>query len=412
MRSSDSPSTIPVRYLPWIRLAWCLIALLSIWNFVGTLILTRRFAADLPDRIVSGLAALGWTPEGWFWFTVATIAPLFLSFFALGALIFWLRATDRVAAFSSVFMITFAAANSFSPAKEYLAVVAGAPLVIFIPNVLVGIIAFGFLPVFFATFPDGRFYPGWMRWIAIESFIFTVLWNIFPEYVGDFSGPYGMLAMVAALIMFGGSAAAQIIRYRSYATPVQKQQTKWFLFGLLMIMVFLIAPSFYLYSVPLELITAEASVRFDSFVAIANLAFIFLPISIAFAVLRYRLWDIDILIRRTLQYALLTGLLALIYFGGVVLLQTLLGPLTGDRNSPLVTVLSTLAIAALFNPLRSRVQAFIDRRLYRQKYDAEQSLARFAAAARSEVDIDRLADALLGVVEETMRPERVEIRLR
>ena len=411
MRSSDSPSTIPVRYLPWLRLAWVLIALLSIWTFAGTLVLTRRFADDLPDRIVAGLAELGWNSETWFWLTVATITPLFLSHFALGTLIFWLRATDRMAAFSSVFMITFAAANSFSPAREYLAVVAGAPLVFFIPNALVGIIAFGFLPVFFATFPDGRFYPRWMRSIVAIFFVYVIGWNLFPDIVGDFSGPLGIVSLIVALSTFLISMVAQVIRYRSYSTPVQRQQTKWFLFVLVLIIIGMIIPSFFVYSVPLESLDPATSLTFDIVIALGNLSFVLLPTALTVSILRYRLWDIDVIIRRTLQYALLTGLLALVYFGGVVLLQGLLGPLTGNRNSPLVTVLSTLGIAALFSPLRIRTQTFIDRRFYRRKYNAEQSLARFAATARSEVDLDRLAAALLGVVEESLQPEQANIRL-
>jgi hypothetical protein len=128
--------------------------------------------------------------------------------------------------------------------------------------------------------------------------------------------------------------------------------------------------------------------------------------------MRYRLWDIDLLIRRTLQYTLLTGLLAMTYFGGVVVLQAILSPLTGEANSPLVTAVTTLGIAALFTPLRNRVQDFIDRRFFRKKYNAEQTLANFAAIARDEVDMDKLTSALLEVVEETMQPEKVTLWLK
>ncbi|HKZ70074.1 MAG TPA: hypothetical protein VJ020_08335 [Anaerolineales bacterium] len=137
-----------------------------------------------------------------------------------------------------------------------------------------------------------------------------------------------------------------------------------------------------------------------------------LPISLAIAILRYRLFDIDLIIRRTLQYSLLSGLLALTYFGLVIVLQSTFATLTGQNQSPLVTVLSTLAIAALSLPLRRRVQDFIDRRFYRKKYDAQRVLAEFAATARDETDIEKLTARLVEVVEETMQPESVTLWLK
>jgi hypothetical protein len=137
-----------------------------------------------------------------------------------------------------------------------------------------------------------------------------------------------------------------------------------------------------------------------------------LPICVAISILRYRLWDIDLLIRRTLQYTVLTALLALVYFGGITTLQAGLQALTGQTHSPLVTVLSTLGIAALFNPLRSRVQDFIARLFYRRRYDAERVLAVIASAVRDEIDVERLTDALISVVEETMQPEHISLWVR
>jgi hypothetical protein len=136
-----------------------------------------------------------------------------------------------------------------------------------------------------------------------------------------------------------------------------------------------------------------------------------LPIGIGISILRYRLWDIDIIIRKTLVYAVLTALLALVYFGLVVLLQSIFETLSG-QESPLVIVASTLVIAALFAPLRRRVQDLIDRRFYRRKYDAQQVLAQFADTVRDETDMDRLTAELQRAVQETLQPETVSIWLQ
>ncbi len=144
-----------------------------------------------------------------------------------------------------------------------------------------------------------------------------------------------------------------------------------------------------------------------------NFAGLIVPLSIAFSILRYRLWDIDLLINRTLVYTTLTASLAMIYFGSVVLLQHLVNGVTGQvGQSPLVIVASTLAIAALFHPLRRRIQKIIDKRFYRRQYDAAKIIAAFSATLRNEVDLEQLREQLVAVVQETMQPSHVSLWLR
>ena len=144
-----------------------------------------------------------------------------------------------------------------------------------------------------------------------------------------------------------------------------------------------------------------------------NLSLLFIPLSIAVAIVRYRLWDIDLLINRTLVYGSLTALLAAVYFGGVTATQAIFRALTSQQEQPqLAIVVSTLVIAALFNPLRRHIQGFIDRRFYRRKYDARKTLEAFSAKLRDETDLDAVSNDLVRVVRETMQPAHVSLWLR
>ncbi len=143
------------------------------------------------------------------------------------------------------------------------------------------------------------------------------------------------------------------------------------------------------------------------------LSFPGMPVAIGFAVLKYRLYDIDLIINHTLVYGALTAALALIYFGGVTTVQAIFRALAGQEEQPqLAIVASTLLIAAIFNQLRHRIQAFIDRRFYRRKYDARKTLKAFSAKLRDETDLVALNNELVGVVRETMQPAYVSLWLR
>ena len=258
---------------------------------------------------------------------------------------------------------------------------------------------------------------GWLIYFGVGLMVLFILMITFAESLTPGSGgvdwrfdnPIGFLKEEWINILVGLLISLPIwvilcvvsllIRFRR-ARGVEREQIKWLFYA---------AAIFALSYVPIFILT-----DFSDPEDLWNIFWIFgmlsIPIAIAIAILRYRLYDIDIIIQRTLQYALLTGLLALVYFGSVVLLQSLFEVVSGDQSA-IAIVISTLVIAALFAPLRRRIQNFIDRHFYRRKYDAEHTLATFAATARSEVDLDELTSELLQVVQETIQPERVSLWL-
>jgi hypothetical protein len=263
-------------------------------------------------------------------------------------------------------------------------------------------------PLFFVwlyLFPDGRAVPRRLRWVigplvAVFTLLFVV--SVIP---GVLTAIYASSDLIPALDRFGSVLivplfflilGAQIYRYLRVSGRVERDQTKWFLFGLVVAVAFPLVAGLF--------VTLPTEVEVIAFMAI--------PLGIGVGVLRYHLWDIDVIIRKALVYAVLTALLALVYFGGVVLLQRLVGTLTGATQSPLALVVSTLAIFVLFAPLRRRIQDIIDRRFYRKKYDAQQVLARFAQTARDETDLDALTVELARVVQETMQPVGVSVWLK
>lgn len=269
----------------------------------------------------------------------------------------------------------------------------------------------------FYLFPDGSFIPRWASWLYL-LFLGCILAYLFvPDYTPpaapvDIQNPVDAVTILAMLAWVGSGALIQVYRFLICSDPVQRQQTKWVVFGFSMVFLGLV-----LISLPVLLFPSLRSsgipnllyLLIDIPLTLAGLAV--LPIMIAVSILKYRLWDIDILIHRTLLYSALSVTLVVIYFSCVVLLQALFQVLTGRGTSPIVTVLSTLAIAALFNPLRHRIQDFIDRRFYRSKFDAAQALSSFARTARDEVEMERLTGALLAVVVDAMQPEKVTLWL-
>ena len=225
-----------------------------------------------------------------------------------------------------------------------------------------------------------------------------------PLGIDGFPNVYGAVLDIMAPVLLVAAAASVFMRLR-YAIGVESRQIKWFAYAAAATVIGL----FLAYVIPTVIDTPLWFERAGYAVLIAVIPAI--PISIGIAILRYRLYEIDIIINRTLVYSSLTVTLVALYFGGIVVLQRVFVVLTGQQST-LAVVASTLLIAALFTPLRRRIQSFIDRRFYRSKYDARKTLEAFSAGLREETDLDALSDDLVGVVRETMQPAQVSLWLR
>ena len=275
-------------------------------------------------------------------------------------------------------------------------------------------IALTFLLLLFPNgrLPSPRWRPvAWCAGLGISGFV--VGYALIAGPLGDFPqivNPYGVdspvvrvVGIAAGSVIVGSmvaSAISVIVRARR-AGRVERQQIKWLAYGgALVVGTTLVGGVIAIWNVTVSIL-------------IIDLAFLGLPIFTGIAIARYRLYDIDLVINRTLVYGVLTSALAIVYFGGVTATQAIFRTLTGQEEQPqLAIVVSTLVIAALFNPLRRRIQSFIDRRFYRRRYDAAKTLEVFSAKLRDETDLDALSDDLVGVVRETMQPAHVSLWLR
>jgi uncharacterized membrane protein len=209
--------------------------------------------------------------------------------------------------------------------------------------------------------------------------------------------------------LWGSFLVAQVYRYARVSNEAQRRQTKWVVFGVAVAVAGVLTTIFTV-GAAIDLPPEEVGPRMLSMLLMD--AFVLaIPVSIGIAVLRSHLFDIDVVINRTLVYGALTAILALVYLGSVVVLRGIAFGFTGG-SSQLVVVASTLAVAALFSPLRRRIQAFIDRRFYRSKYDARKTLEAFSARLRDETDLAALNSELVGVVRETIQPAHVSVWLR
>jgi hypothetical protein len=419
-RTSPPAITLRGRWLLAARVAWVAVAItvLAIILFsipssfehyrsvctAASEVCSERAVGQPTPEGVRALREMGVSVRSYALFNVVVEKIFQLVWFAVGAIIFFRRSEDRMALLTSLFLVTFGPVAVIPTAAHTLVSSQPAWLlpvrsVEFVGNVSPGL--------FFFLFPSGRFVPHWTRWLVVAFIVNDVPNVLFPELYSR--SP--TLESVSYLVFLGGVVSLvwlQVYRYRRVSSQAQRQQTKWVVFGTTVG----VAGTFPLQlPVDLSLVGGDTPLTLLFLKVGFALSFLLVPLSIGVAVLRSHLFDIDVLINRTLVYGSLTATLVALYFGGIVALQRLFVVLTGERST-LAVVVSTLAIAALFNPLRRRVQSFIDRRFYRRKYDARKTLEAFSSKLRDETDLETLNKELVGVVRETMQPAHASLWLR
>jgi hypothetical protein len=337
--------------------------------------------------------------------TVDTLLVV-LVFCAVAAMLAWRRSDDWLALLVSYMLVATGTALIFG----YVAV----PATWWFLDQVVSFL--GYAPAVFLVFylfPDGSFRPRWLLWAILVATAIEAGNNLAPGSVLDVDHWVPNLENFCYFGLLAALAGAQVYRYRRVYSPIQRQQSKLVIFSIAVfggfgLVVYALGPGLAnVAHLNVALLSVVGPLVFVNVFALS------IPMSFAVAILRYRLWDIDLLINRTLVYTALTALLALVYGVVVLALQAPAAALTGQQKSqPFAIVTSTLLVAALVTPLRRRLQAIIDRRFYRRKYEAGRTLATFAASLHSELEISQLADNLRQVVEQTMQPAHISLWLQ
>ena len=365
-----------------------------------------------PPAIARAFADLHLSISFYGWYGLGRDILFAAGFATVAAIIVWRRSYDPLALLVSLALLAFGA-GSF----EGGLLLNGLPILNpgwRLPVELLMFLGEALLAIFTFIFPNGRFVP---RWTSLAAAFIALCWlpdAFVPGTPLDFITWPGATSLCMWALILGAMVTAQIYRYRHVSTPQQRQQTKWVVFGSVAaavgylsgrMIIFFLAPA----------LTSPRAILADLAGYTLNYASLLLvPICIGIAMLRHHLFDIDVIIRRTLIYTILTSSLALVFFCCVIAAQAVVQAMWGARQPlpPLVVVASTLLIAALFTPLRRRTQHVINRRFYRRRYDAAKLVAAFGANLKMETDVDSLRAHLLAAVEETMQPAHVSLWLR
>jgi hypothetical protein len=410
-RQHEADTRLHGRWLLLARIAWFALVILTLSVYMASLpayvtelqkicrLAVCSYGQLSPDKVVT-LQHFGLSVGSYAAFMVALATLFALVSFGTAGLIYWRKSDDWMALLVALLSVV-------GGTLPVLFTVGTSHSVWRLPILFIGELLFLSFFLTFTLFPDGRFVPRWTRWLFVVFSIASVFIPFFPNlYTAFFPLPFwlGVPLLLLFLSLYAGLVIAQVYRYRYVSTLVQRQQTKWVVYGFTANIVVSVGAFFLTLIFP-------GSLSPLLFILVFICAAFLYPFTIGVAIFRYRLWDIDVLINRTLVYGTLTVILTLVYVGLVIGLQALLRGII-SQDSDVAIVISTLAIAALFQPLRRRIQRIIDRRFYRSKYDAAKTVAAFSATLRQEVDLDQLREHLLAVVQETMQPTHVSLWLR
>jgi hypothetical protein len=408
MSAQDSPretSSLRGRLLLAARASWIVAAVFYAGLCIASVVVTyvaypkicgspnpAALCVNLGPVDGTNVQSLGLSLRSYTAYTLALDAVHMLGFWALGVVIFWKKSDSRIALFVSLTLLLLGSSeNHLVDTLFQNYPVWGLPVGI------TDVAGWVLLYILFFIFPDGRFVPRWTRWLCAAGLLYLSYLLLFSTSVSDFA------ITLAIFVLGGGAIVAQFYRYIRVSGPIERQQAKFVMVaGMVVVGWQLSRPIFEPFLLP----------RFSLAVDAVNyVSLLLVPVSIALAILRYRLWDIDFFINRAMIYSTLTVVLGFVYFGGVTLLQGMLrGPIGED--SQLAVVASTLGIASLFEPLRRRVHTVIDRLFYRRKYNARKTLEAFSTKLRDETDLEALRGDLVEVVKETMQPANVSLWLR
>jgi len=393
------------------RSVWVTLAGLSVGLYITSILVyylgLHGFHDGVYERLISTSAPIsGYSFIGFhyspFTGTSATLNIALLTvleplWIAVGLVIFWRRSDDWMALFVALCLVLLG--TNFSPASYVLPIALGLTSPVGMLCTGVEALAFSSVALFFSLFPSGRFVPGWTRWVVLAYLVFQVSLSAVSNW------PFSIVRwppLLFASVILGLTLPlvfAQLYRYRFVSTPLERQQTKWIVFGMTLGFLADMANLLPTFLVPALRQPGPAHVLFLAFSEGTLSIFLLVPLAIGFAVLRYRLWDIDVLINRTLVYGLLTACVIGVY----ILVVALLGTLLSQPSNLFISLLATGLVAVLFHPLRERLQQAVNRLMFGERDDPYRLLSRLGSRLEASLSADSVLPAIVETVAQALK---------